>query len=61
MQMFREEGKGAPPVGQVWGGGTAGAAVGPEQLLPRAPQAGRGAGLGGGQQEASRPALSKSA
>lgn len=37
VQMLGQEGKGAPPGGQVWGGGPAGAAVWPKQLLSRAP------------------------
>lgn len=44
MQMLGEEGKGAPPRGQVWGGGPAGAAVSLQQLLARAPEDGRAAG-----------------
>lgn len=51
VQMLGEEGKGAPPRGQMWGGGPIGAAVWLQQLLPRAPRnwAGdwpRGAGSG---------------
>ena len=38
MQMLGEEGKGASPRDQVWGGARAGAAVWPQQLLPRAPR-----------------------